>query len=33
MPEFGQYEKMPRPESISKFIDYLENHDKVQAVE
>jgi len=29
MPEYGRYEKLPRPESIDKFINYLRGNKKI----
>lgn len=29
MPEYGRYEKLPRPESIDKFIDYLRSNKRI----
>lgn len=33
MPEQGRYKKVPRPESIEKFVEYLQSRRAVQAVE
>ena len=32
MPEQGRYEKVPRPESIKKFVEYLQSSNAVEAV-
>jgi hypothetical protein len=32
MPDLGRYEKVPRPESIQKLIEYLSSNSKVSAV-
>ncbi len=33
MPETGRYEKVPRPESIDKFIEFLSSNPKVKSIE
>ena len=32
MPEYGRYKKLPRPESIQKFIEYLDTNEIVSQV-